>query len=120
LTLSGHLGLPVIEAVLARGLPTAICTIYEANSADATTRELANVGLSIFNDVITREASAHDLPLIDLRVIFDSTEDYANEIEPSARGGEKIARRIAQLLVATKSVGAVFPIALLGPKLGPE
>ncbi len=98
----------LIEAVLARGLPTAICTIYEGNFADHTTRELANVGLSIFNDVITREASTHDLPLIDLRVLFDSKADYANEIEPSARGGEKIARRIAKL-VTTRSVGAVFP-----------
>jgi hypothetical protein len=57
----------MIEAVLARGLPTAIGTIYEGNFADRTMRELANVGLSIFNDVITREASARDLPLIDLR-----------------------------------------------------
>ena len=42
---------------------------------------------------------------LDLR---GSTEDYANEIEPSTRGGEKIAQSIAKL-VATRSVGAVFP-----------
>jgi lysophospholipase L1-like esterase len=107
----------LIEAVLARGLPTVICTIYEANFVDATTRELANVGLSIFNDVITREASAHDLPLIDLRLLFDSPEDYANEIEPSAKGGEKIARRIAKL-VTTRSMGRCFSIGSIGAEIG--
>jgi hypothetical protein len=88
----------LIEVMLARGLPTALCTIYDANFADVSMRALANVGLSIFNDVITREVSARDLALIDLRVLFDSTEDYANEIEPSAQGGQKIAVRIAEFV----------------------
>ena len=35
---------------------------------------------------------------IDLRVIFNSREDYANAIEPSARGGEKIAHHIKELV----------------------
>jgi hypothetical protein len=38
------------------------------------------------------------LPVIDLRLIFDSDADYANDIEPSVAGGAKIARAIATLV----------------------
>jgi len=52
--------------------------------------------LTMFNDCIVRAAFAHDLPLLDLRLICTEEADYANPIEPSARGGEKIARRIVE------------------------
>jgi hypothetical protein len=52
----------------------------------------------VFNDVITREAFAHALPVIDLRLIVTKESDYANEVEPSVQGGAKIARAIAALL----------------------
>ena len=38
------------------------------------------------------------LPVIDLRLIFDDDADYANDIEPSVKGGAKIARAIATLV----------------------
>jgi GDSL-like Lipase/Acylhydrolase family len=88
----------MLDAVLGRGLPTAVCTIYEARFPDPGRRRLAATGLTIFNDCITREAFARGLPLIDLRLIFDRDEDYANPIEPSVRGGEKIAAAIAELV----------------------
>ena len=40
------------------------------------------------------------LPLIDLRLICSDPADYANPIEPSARGGDKIASVIAALVQA--------------------
>ena len=86
----------MLDAVLDRDLPTAICTIYRGNFADTYMQQLAEIGTSVFNDVITYEASARNLPLIDLRVIFTKVEDYANPIEPSAIGGEKLARAINQ------------------------
>lgn len=88
----------MLGAVLARGLPTAVCTIYDARLPDPRQRALAAAALTAFNDVITREAFARGLPLIDLRLVCDRDEDYANPIEPSARGGEKIAAAIADLL----------------------
>ncbi len=45
-----------------------------------------------------REAFARGLPLIDLRLVCDEDADFANPIEPSARGGGKIAAEIARLL----------------------
>jgi hypothetical protein len=53
----------------------------------------------VFNDCITRAAFARDLSVIDLRLLCDQDEDYANPIEPSVRGGEKIAAAIAGLMV---------------------
>jgi lysophospholipase L1-like esterase len=87
----------MVDAVLALKLPTAVCTIYDANYPEPQ-RRLVVSALSLFNDVITRVAFAHGLNLIDLRLICDEPSDYANPIEPSARGGEKIARTIADLV----------------------
>jgi lysophospholipase L1-like esterase len=88
----------MLDGVLARKLPTAVCTIYEARYDDPTTRKIAGAGLTIFNDVIMREAFARGVPVIDLRLMFDDDDDYANDIEPSVKGGAKIARAIATLV----------------------
>lgn len=95
----------MLDAVLARKLPVAVCTIYEARYDDPTTRRIAAAGLSVFNDVILREAFARGLPVIDLRLMFDDDEDYANDIEPSVEGGAKIARAIATLLATDDFTG---------------
>jgi hypothetical protein len=88
----------MLDAALARKLPTAVCTIYEANYADPTTRQIAAVGLSVFNDEILRQAFRRGVPVIDLRLLIDEDSDYANDIEPSVAGGAKIARAIATLV----------------------
>jgi GDSL-like Lipase/Acylhydrolase family len=85
----------MLDGVIARGLPAACCTIYDPRFPDKTQRRLASVGLTIFNECITREASARGLALIDLRLICCGEEDLANAIEPSAIGGAKIANAIA-------------------------
>jgi hypothetical protein len=88
----------MLDGVLARKLPAAVCTIYEAHYPNPTTRKIAAVGLSLFNDVITRAAFTRGLPVIDLRLIIDADSDYANDIEPSVTGGAKIARVVATLV----------------------
>ena len=86
----------MVEAVLARKLPTALCTVYDTLYPEPQ-RRLVVAALALFNDVITRAAFAHRLPVIDLRLICDDPADYANPIEPSARGGDKIAAAIARM-----------------------
>jgi lysophospholipase L1-like esterase len=88
----------MLDAVLERRIPTAICTIYNG-WADTEGQQRINVtALSIFNDVIAREAFKRGLALIDLRLICNEPEDYANPIEPSSRGGEKIAAAITEVV----------------------
>ena len=86
----------MLDQVLARGLPTAVCTIYDANYPEPE-RKVIVAALSLFNDAITRAAFARGLPLIDLRLICNEPGDYANPIEPSVQGGAKMAVAIARL-----------------------
>lgn len=88
----------MLEVVAARRLPLAVCTIYDPRFPDPRLQRLAVTGLALFNDVILREAVARGLPVIDLRIVCDRDEDYANAIEPSAKGGEKIAAAIVRLV----------------------
>ena len=91
--------------VLASGRPTALCTIYDPSYPDGLRQRLAVTALAALNDVILRVAFAHGLPVVDLRLVCSEAADYANPIEPSVRGGEKIARAIARL-VATHDFAA--------------
>ena len=86
------------EACLRPGLPLAVCTIYNGCFPDPSYQRLASVALMVFNDVILRTAISHGLQVIDLRAICSRAEDYANPIEPSSIGGEKIARAIVALV----------------------
>lgn len=88
----------MLEAVAGRGLPTALCTIYDPRFADPPLRRLALWALAFFNDAILRQAMARGWPVLDLRLVCDRDEDFANPIEPSAKGGDKIAAAIARLL----------------------
>jgi len=88
----------MLRAAGERGLPSAVCTIYYPRFPDPQAQRLAVTALSVFNDVITTEAFAAGLPLIDLRLVCDDPADYANEIEPSATGGGKIADAIVRVL----------------------
>jgi hypothetical protein len=88
----------MLEDLLGRRLPTAVCTVYNPRFPDARLQKLAVTALCVFNDAITRAAFARGLPLIDLRLICDDDRDYANPIEPSARGGAKIAAAIKRVV----------------------
>lgn len=95
-----------IGSVLTPGKQTTVCTIYNGNLEAANVLEaallpdpaVARIGLMVFNDVILRVAFERYLPVIDLRLVCSEPADYANPIEPSSRGGEKIARAIVRAL----------------------
>jgi hypothetical protein len=91
----------MLEAVLDRGLPTAVSTIYDGRFPDPRRQRLVVTGLAVFNDVVTREAFARGLPLLDLRLVCGEDADYANPIEPSVQGGAKIAAAIAGLVAGS-------------------
>jgi lysophospholipase L1-like esterase len=92
----------MVDAVAQRRVPTSVCTIYDANYPEPQ-RRLVVTALALFNDVITRAAFSRGLSLIDLRLICNAPADYANPIEPSAQGGDKIAAAIAQMVGGDQS-----------------
>ena len=77
-----------------------LCTVYEGDLVDSD--EFSDViyssktMLSIFNDLVYRTAQKYDGEVLELRDIFISSEDYANPIEPSHIGGEKLAKSIVE------------------------
>ena len=88
----------MLDTVLARRLPTAVCTIYNGNFPDTAYQRIATFGVTSWDDTILRCAIERGLPVIELRLICTDAADYANPIEPSARGGDKIAATIAALV----------------------
>ena len=85
-----------VEACLEKKVPTTVCTIYNGCFPDPEAQRTARVALTIFNDVILRVAREKSLAVIELRSICRMPGDYANPIEPSSAGGEKIARAIVE------------------------
>jgi hypothetical protein len=88
----------MVEELLARRLPAALCTVYYPRFLNPLMQRLAVAALAHFNDPIIRAAFSRGLPLIDLRLVCDREEDYANPIEPSVRGGAKIADAVTRLV----------------------
>lgn len=85
----------MLAEVLALGKDVVVCTVYDAIPG---LDRVEQTGLSLFNDVILREAFRARVPVIDLRLICTETSDYASSspIEPSVSGGGKIARTVTR------------------------
>lgn len=83
----------MLDAVERRKLPTAVCSVYDPRFSEPLRRRKSALALSVINDVITRQAFSRHFTLIDLRVMFDDDEDFANPIEPSVQGGHEVGAR---------------------------
>jgi hypothetical protein len=83
-----------LAAVLKVCPRVAVCTIYDPNFPDPVQRRLSITGLCALNDVILRTAFELGAPVIDLRFVCDAPEHFANPIEPSSVGGDRIAGAI--------------------------
>ena len=88
----------MLNNILAAKKPTAISTIYYPRFPDRRLQRLSVTALTVFNDAILRLGFAAGIPILDLRLICNEDADYANAIEPSSHGGEKIARVIVGLV----------------------
>lgn len=88
------------RAVVELNFRTCVCTIYNG-ALDPDTASIAKPALAVFNDVIVRTAIDFHVDLLELRAVCTEPADYANPIEPSGRGGRKIALAVA------KAVGAI-------------
>jgi hypothetical protein len=104
--------LRMLHEVLKRGLPTAVCTIYNPCSPDESLQQESMTALCVFNDSILRAAHTFRVPVIELRALCTEVADYANDIEPSSAGGAKIAQAICDVVLdhdfATKHT-VLFP-----------
>ena len=77
-----------------------LCTVYEGDLVGSeefdSIAESARSMVSFFNDSIYRIGSKYNIEVLELREIFVTSEDYANPIEPSHKGGQKFAKEIVR------------------------
>jgi len=87
-----------VKSLLETRLPLTLCTIYKPNFQLAEQQTVATSALTFWNDVIIQTAITYKLPIIELRQIFTSPADYANSIEPSAIGADKLSNWIIEVV----------------------
>jgi len=93
-----------LERLCAAHLPLTVCTIYHPCFERREEQIVAQTALTFWNDVITSEALQRSLPMIDLRPMFNSPQDYANPIELSVQGGHKLTDQIVALVFGESPV----------------
>jgi lysophospholipase L1-like esterase len=86
-----------------------VCTIYDCIP---DLEPAAHTALSMFNEVILREAVLARVAIVDLRLVCTERSDYSalSPIEPSGSGGEKIVAAIGKRLLDAHSPSDVVRI----------
>ena len=90
----------LLETVLSYEKETIVCTVYDRCPVEGRPmKQLIYTLLPMFNDCILRQAAQAGLPVIDLRVLCQDKTDFSalSPIEPSVKGGEKIAKAIVEI-----------------------
>ena len=82
-----------------------LCTVYEGDLGRTDefrdVLDSSKIMVSSFNDTVYKTASMYNADVLELRHIFTTPEDYANPIEPSHIGGEKLAQAITDWIQKT-------------------
>jgi len=88
----------MLERVVATQKDVTICTVYDCIP---DLEPIALTALSMFNEVILREAMLEKVKIIDLRLVCTERTDYSelSPIEPSQLGGAKIAAVVRNVLM---------------------
>ncbi len=99
----------MLEKVVATQRDVTICTVYDCIPDLEPT---AHAALSMFNEVIFREAISAKVTIIDLRLVCTERSDYSelSPIGPSQMGGAKIAVVIRNMLIGINSPGNVVQV----------
>eukprot|EP01083_Nonionella_stella_P021728 60190_1 len=62
-------------------------------------QSIANIGVNLLSGVIIQTALQYgNIPVIDIRHVFDKQQDYANTIEPGVPGGDKIINNVVHII----------------------
>lgn len=99
----------MLEKLVALRRRVAVCTVYDCIP---DLGPIAHTALSMFNELILREAIAAGVTIIDLRLVCTEPLDYSevSPIEPSRAGGEKIAAVIRDVLLDVESPGKLVKV----------
>jgi hypothetical protein len=87
-----------VRSVLQHRLPAALSTIDDPRFAETELQGPAVTALTVFNEMIIREAFQAGIPLLDLRLICDAEIDYVPPSELLVAGRAKITSAIARVV----------------------
>jgi lysophospholipase L1-like esterase len=77
-----------------------LCTVYEGDLGRTDefrgVLDSSKIMASSFNDIVYKTAKKFNADVLELRQIFTESDDYANPIEPSHKGGEKLSKAIVE------------------------
>ena len=83
-----------------------LCTVYEGDLEGSVMYDDIAISsramLSLFNDSVYKTHNMFKTGILELRHIFTNKEDYANPIEPSHQGGEKLADKLVGWVNGTR------------------
>jgi hypothetical protein len=99
----------MLEKVIAMQRNVTICTVYDCIP---DLEPMAHAALSMFNEVILREAISAKVTIVDLRLVCTERTDYSelSPIEPSQMGGAKIAVVVRDMLIGDNSRDKVIQV----------
>lgn len=90
----------IIEELSSQRANLLICTVYEGDLGRTDefkdVLDSSKIMVSSLNDIVYKTAKKYKADVLELREIFISSDDYANPIEPSHIGGEKLAKSIVE------------------------
>ena len=90
----------IIEELSSQRANLLICTVYEGDLGRTDefkdVLDSSKIMVSSFNDIVYKTAKKYNADVLELREIFITSDDYANPIEPSHTGGEKLAKSIVE------------------------
>ncbi|MEX0718551.1 MAG: GDSL-type esterase/lipase family protein [Planctomycetaceae bacterium] len=93
----------LVAGLIATKKSLVLCTIPAPDFANPNLGNIAVVGelgLPLFNDVVTKTAVANGLPLLDLRLVVQGKPDHAADgLHLSPAGGKKVAERLARIVL---------------------
>jgi hypothetical protein len=86
-----------VSSALNLGRPVLLLTIYDGDF-EPNLRVMTRVGVALFNDVIIRVGRERELPTVEMRHVCNEPGDFKRGVEPSVRGGEKVATAVLDAL----------------------
>eukprot|EP00930_Biecheleria_cincta_P002428 TRINITY_DN103439_c0_g1_i1.p1 TRINITY_DN103439_c0_g1~~TRINITY_DN103439_c0_g1_i1.p1 ORF type:complete len:354 (-),score=64.37 TRINITY_DN103439_c0_g1_i1:89-1150(-) len=88
----------LLQAMKSSGCHMACCTVYRPQFRHIFLRTLATLSLGVHNARIHQIAQELDISVIDMGVLFDCDEDFANPLELSTQGGAKVVENVMQFM----------------------
>mmetsp|Transcript_22019 Transcript_22019/g.51669 ORF Transcript_22019/g.51669 Transcript_22019/m.51669 type:complete len:321 (+) Transcript_22019:88-1050(+) len=88
----------VLQSVTAIGCHVACCTVYAPQFDQVLLKMLVSTSLAVHNGRIRKMARDMGLSLIDLAFICTQPSDFANALELSTRGGNKVASNLCRFV----------------------